>query len=430
MQNLKIETSRLIMRPFTESDAAAVKHFTENEFEIEEAALEWIRWISKSPGKRPDTNRLLIMFAIELKQTGECIGRVYLHSKAELNCEVEIGYGIAKGHRCNGYATEAAKAAVWFAFEKAEQEVLCAIVKPENIASRRVVEKVGFVYGGVRTAPDENGIDCAFNYFRLYLTDSLPGPEWDARNLYKAEPMGAFFNKRADGYNNVHLSSYGEDHFIKFGSFFPKTGETLRILDVGCGTGLELDYIWAQTPNAHITYLDLSRGMLDLLIKNHPDSHDHLTVVEASYLDWEYPDNTFDIVTSRATMHHLWEKEKVEVYRKILKSLKPGGGYIENDFMVDAIAAEQYQRRYENITASLPNKAKAGEYHIDIPFTLEVQERLLRDAGFNSVEVLENDIKPRNGSSATLKARKGGKLMKYNLILVEGLSGTGKTTLS
>jgi ribosomal-protein-alanine N-acetyltransferase len=193
MQNLKTETSRLVLRPFTESDAAAVKHFTENEFGTETAVLEWIRWINEKPGKRPDTNKLLIMFAIELKQSGECIGRVYLHSKAELNGEVEIGYAIAKEHRCNGYATEAAKATVWVAFEKAEQEVLCAIVKPENISSRRVVEKVGFVYGGIRTAPDENGIDCDFDYFRLYLTDSLPGPEWDARSLYKAEPMGAFF---------------------------------------------------------------------------------------------------------------------------------------------------------------------------------------------------------------------------------------------
>jgi tRNA (cmo5U34)-methyltransferase len=218
--------------------------------------------------------------------------------------------------------------------------------------------------------------------------------------------MGAFFNKRADGYNTVHLSSYGEEHFKKFGGFFPKTDVQLKILDVGCGTGLELNYIWMQVPNAHITCLDLSSGMLDLLLKNHPDSHDRITAVEASYLDWEYPDNAFDIVTSRAMMHHLWAEEKTEVYRKILKTLKPNGVYIENDFMVDAIAAEQYRRRYEIITANLPNRATAGEYHIDVPLTLEVQEKLLWDAGFSSIVVLENDIKPSNGSSATVAARR------------------------
>ena len=84
-------------------------------------------------------------------------------------------------------------------------------------------------------------------------------------------------------------------------------------------------------------------------------------------------------------MHHLWHKEKSKVYRQILKTLKPGKVYIENDFMVDAIAAEQYRRRYECIAVNLPNRATAGEYNIDIPFTLEVQESLLRDAGFSCV---------------------------------------------
>jgi RimJ/RimL family protein N-acetyltransferase/ubiquinone/menaquinone biosynthesis C-methylase UbiE len=371
-------------------------------WENEEAALAWIRWINN---EKSDIDIPFAGFAIERKSDKKCIGLIGIAPKREINDEIEILYAIADEYQNSGYATEAGKAMIWWAFEKARQSVLSALVNPGNTASRRVIEKLGFIYGDTRVLPYD-GADCAFDYFRLYQTDSLPCPEWNAHDLYKAEPMGAFFNKRADGYDNIHLSIYGEDHYTKFGGFFPKTGNPLKILDIGCGTGLELDYIWAQAPNAHITCLDLARGMLDLLLRNHPDSHDHITIVEASYLDWGYPDSAFDIVASRATMHHLWQKEKTEVYRKILKALKPGGYYIENDFMVDTIAAEQYRRRYEIITAGLPNKAKAGEYHIDIPFTLEVQEKLLYDAGFSFVEVLENDIKPRDGSSATLKARK------------------------
>jgi len=52
--------------------------------------------------------------------------------------------------------------------------VLSAIVKPANIASRRVIEKLGFVYGDTRTLPYD-GKDCSFDYFRLYHTDSLSG---------------------------------------------------------------------------------------------------------------------------------------------------------------------------------------------------------------------------------------------------------------
>jgi len=156
-----------------------------------------------------------------------------------------------------------------------QQEVLAAFVSPENIASRRVIEKLGFISGGVRTVFHE-GENREFNYFRLYHTDYLPSPEWDVNNIYKPEPMGAFFDTRADGYNNVMFSSSsGEEDYRRLGAFLPETSESVQILDVGCGTGIELDYIWERIPNAHITCVDVSRGMLELLLINHPGSHDH-----------------------------------------------------------------------------------------------------------------------------------------------------------
>ena len=103
----------------------------------------------------------------------QCIGRVYIHSKPELGGEVEIGYSISEAHRNKGYATEAAKAIVQFAFEKTWQDVLVAIIKPENIASRRVIDNLGFVYHSVRRVADENGVDCDFDYFQLHRKDWL-----------------------------------------------------------------------------------------------------------------------------------------------------------------------------------------------------------------------------------------------------------------
>jgi [ribosomal protein S5]-alanine N-acetyltransferase len=161
--NTEINTSRLHLRTLTESDVAIVRLINGDEFKTDEAATEYIRWIN-------DPGRLLVNFYIWLTQTGQCIGRVYIHSKPELCGEVEIGYGILKEHRNKGYATEAAKAAVKFAFEQAAQEVLCAIVKPENIASHRVIEKLGFKNYGVRTVPDEYSKDCKFDYFKLLRT--------------------------------------------------------------------------------------------------------------------------------------------------------------------------------------------------------------------------------------------------------------------
>jgi len=164
---MELKTERLFLRTITEADAAIVRNFGKDEFETDEDALKWIRWVKS----KNDEGRLIVNFYIWLTQTNQCIGRVYIHSKPELNGEVEIGYGISKEHRNSGYATEAAKAVVQFAFEKAGQDVLVAIVKPENVASCRVVKKLGFSNCGIRTVPDENGENCEFDYFQLCRND-------------------------------------------------------------------------------------------------------------------------------------------------------------------------------------------------------------------------------------------------------------------
>jgi ribosomal-protein-alanine N-acetyltransferase len=164
---MELKTERLFLRTITEADVAIVRDFGKDEFETDEDALKWIRWVKS----KNDEGRLIVNFYIWLIRTNQCIGRVYIHSKPELNGEVEIGYGISEEHRNNGYVTEAAKAVVQFAFEEAGQDVLVAIVKPENIASRRVIEKLGFLNQGVRMVPDENGENCEFDYFQLYRND-------------------------------------------------------------------------------------------------------------------------------------------------------------------------------------------------------------------------------------------------------------------
>ena len=392
----RIEISQLILRPLTEADVATVLSINADEYQTEKAAIEFIRW-QNNPG------RLLIQFYIWLKQANQCIGRVYIHAKPEIDNEVEIGYSILEAYRNLGYATQAAKAAVWYAFEQAGQEVLTAIVSAENIASRRVIEKLGFINGGTRMVYHD-GENREFDYYRLYNTDPLPNPEWNIESLYKPEKMADFFNLRAGEYNDHMLAMCGEEDYRKLGQSFPKTEEAIAVLNLGCGTGMELYYIWMQAPNAHITCMDVSRGMLDLLLANHPEKYGQIAVVQASYLNWMYPQEAFDIVVSNMTMHHLWPEEKIEVYRKIFGALKPGGLYIEGDFIVNALMAEQYRRRYAIIAANLPHKAKAGEYHIDIPCTVEAQQALLCTAGFGVVELLDDEINRGNG--ALLRAKK------------------------
>ena len=64
------------------------------------------------------------------------------------NGAVEIGYGILKEYRGRGYATEAVRAAVAWAFEDASVAAVEAEAETDNAASRRVLSRCGFVPDG------------------------------------------------------------------------------------------------------------------------------------------------------------------------------------------------------------------------------------------------------------------------------------------
>lgn len=67
-------------------------------------------------------------------------------------CEIEIGYMLKRSAWGKGYATEATKRLLKFAFEDTPLGELVATTDLENIASQRVLQKCGLVYEGMRRA--------------------------------------------------------------------------------------------------------------------------------------------------------------------------------------------------------------------------------------------------------------------------------------
>ena len=61
---------------------------------------------------------------------------------------VELGYGIAEEFRGFGYATEAVETILAWAFDQPGVTAVAAETEPDNAASRRVLEKCGFVPAG------------------------------------------------------------------------------------------------------------------------------------------------------------------------------------------------------------------------------------------------------------------------------------------
>lgn len=219
------------------------------------------------------------------------------------------------------------------------------------------------------------------------------------------EKMGAFFDVRAGMYEDHMRAFPGVDSYGVGASFAPQTQAPVRLLDLGCGTGLEMSYLFGRMPNLRATCLDLSGEMLSVLRAHYAGRAAQLTLLQASYLDWDYPEAAFDLAVSFNSLHHLEEAPKQALYRRIRDSLVPGGRYIETDFMAPAGPAQEYRARYEAACAALGEAVRQGAYHIDLPMTPDSQRGLMLGAGFDEVNVVFSDLKAE-GSFAVLVARR------------------------
>lgn len=81
-------------------------------------------------------------WGIIAKGESEIIGWAGLQYLPELE-ETEVGFLLDHSYWGKGYATEVALASLKFGFEQVEADHIIALVHPENLASRRVIEKCG-----------------------------------------------------------------------------------------------------------------------------------------------------------------------------------------------------------------------------------------------------------------------------------------------
>lgn len=82
------------------------------------------------------------MWAIELKDTGEFVGRVGLHNP-EGWPDLELGWMLMPAQRGKGYATEAGRAALAHAFSALHASRVISLIRLENSASERVARRLG-----------------------------------------------------------------------------------------------------------------------------------------------------------------------------------------------------------------------------------------------------------------------------------------------
>ena len=201
--------------------------------------------------------------------------------------------------------------------------------------------------------------------------------------------IGAFFDDKASTYDDhqkANIPHFVYRHMIVAGAI-EETNRELRILDLGCGTGIELEMILARAPNARITCIDVSSGMLEELRRKYADSMGQLEVIQGSFLNTPFQEGYYEYIVSVLTMHHLTYSQKLNLYQRVRKALLSGGIYIEGDYYVLPEEEKQLLARYQHLLETGAISPDTG-YHIDIPFSVARQRQVLLEVGFSKVEVL------------------------------------------
>ena len=84
------------------------------------------------------------LFGVELKSTGDLIGDCGLvWQEIDGGPELEVGYHFHRAHWGHGFATEAARACIDYAFSSTGVDHVISLIRPENVPSRRVAERNG-----------------------------------------------------------------------------------------------------------------------------------------------------------------------------------------------------------------------------------------------------------------------------------------------
>ena len=205
------------------------------------------------------------------------------------------------------------------------------------------------------------------------------------------EKMSDFFEARLGGYDEHMLTCIeSAKEFYKFTAELLPTDANATVLDLGCGTGLELEEYYALNPTASVTGIDLSLGMLNELKRKFKDKDNKINLIHGSYFDVPLGVDVYDAAVSVESLHHFTKEEKTTLYAKLHKALKLNGYFILTDYFSQTDKEERNHRQ-----ALLEFKREEGItdndfYHYDTPLTIAHEVEALTEAGFSSVEILSN----------------------------------------
>jgi tRNA (cmo5U34)-methyltransferase len=202
--------------------------------------------------------------------------------------------------------------------------------------------------------------------------------------------------------------------------FFPQAKEQLEtisriiekynpsvtnFLDLGCGDGFLGFYISKLYPGSHGVFLDLSKEMIDKARKKEIENRSEFVIQDFSSFNWFRNIKTvqsFDLIISGFSIHHIDNEHKKQLYADIFKLLKPNGIFLNLEHVsspTNTIEELFYELFFDGMSEyqrligdeKTPDEIKRI-YHdpehkaLNILESVDIQCNWLREIGFSEVD--------------------------------------------
>lgn len=174
--------------------------------------------------------------------------------------------------------------------------------------------------------------------------------------------------------------------------------QSVKVVDLGCSTGTSLIALAESLPDAELELIgvDNSHAMLDQCQRKLDSTglHERITVYRDDIRNFEF-DNA-SIVLMNYTLQFVPIEDRIDLLKRIRKSLRPGGflvmseKFVHDDVQFDRSLVElyfDYKRRNGYSELEISRKRDALE-NVLIPFSVKENEKILKESGFEEFELV------------------------------------------
>jgi len=207
------------------------------------------------------------------------------------------------------------------------------------------------------------------------------------------------FEEKAKEFDNIIpliIPFYNEIYNIVIDSIPFQKQSSIKILDIGCGTGTLAGIIKRQFPLSRITCVDFAKNMIEVAKIKLNEFKNDIDFFVGDFNKYK-PDEKYDVIVSCFALHHIaTDEKKVQLYKNIFNSLNNNGIFITADIVLGAnnhIENLNFKKWKEFLNKHFSQEIIENEllpkYQADDnPSTLFNHYKWLNNTGFEEIETV------------------------------------------